>query len=71
MKTLYVACVSGELEYKRWSVNSVEELIWVINNFKNSKYDKNLTVKKYNVENECDTCIDCLGEDILKLKKGD
>ncbi len=69
MKACYVACISGDLEYKRWSVDKIEHLIWAINKFQESKYDKKLTVKKYEVENECDTCVDSIGEDVLVLEK--
>ena len=69
MNTYYVACISGELEYKRWSVENMEQFVRIINNFQESQYDKKLTLKRYNVENECDCCIDCLGKDILKIDK--
>ena len=69
MKTYYVACVSGDLEYKRWSVRDLEDVWYIINKFQESKYDKKLVIKKYEVENECDTCVDCLGKDIVVLEK--
>lgn len=69
MLTRYVACVSGELEYKRWSLDNIEHLIWAINKFQESKYDKKLVIKKYEVEHECDTCVDSLGKDIVVLEK--
>lgn len=69
MKTLYVACVSGELEYKRWSIENIDNLVLIINMFNKSEYDKKLVLKKYEVEHECDTCVDCLGKDILVLEK--
>ena len=69
MLTRYVACVSGELEYKRWSVKDLEDVWYIINKFQESKYDKKLVIKKYEVEHECDTCVDCLGKDIVVLEK--
>lgn len=68
MKTFYVAFISGDLD-KRYRVYNIEQLIYLINDFQKSKYDKNLVVKEYNVENECETCVVCLGKNILELKK--
>lgn len=69
MKTMYVVCISGDLEYKRWSADKVEHLIWAIKKFQESEYDKKLVVKMYVVEHECDTCVDSLGEDVLVIEK--
>ena len=69
MLTRYVACVSGDLEYRRWRIEKLEDAWWAINKFQESEYDKKLVIKKYEVEHECDTCVDCLGEDIVVIEK--
>ena len=66
----YVGCLSGELEYKRYSLEKIEDLIWLINFMQVTDGYNKITVKKYeNLRYDCDTCIDCLGRDILTITK--